>query len=277
MEWIPALTSTGIFAVVVWFGRNLITARLANAVRHEYDVKIEKLRSDLAASQKIIDAEARLRESQTEALRGGALSGLANRKSELFRKRLHAIDQLWGTLLTLGQGKVIAVSMGSIKFEEALKYSKEDQSARDFFKVMGANFDPKSINTIEATKVRPCLSKLVWALFSAYVSVIGMAVLRMMTLQSGLGKDFTNEKSMIKLIETSLPHQKKFVEEHGLDSIYFLLDELEEKILQEIERMLQGEVDDKESVERAVAIMNIVGKVEKENRENSASVTGLSK
>lgn len=268
MDWIPALTTTTLFLIIAWLGRNLITARLTNAIRHEYEVKLENLRADLTASQKLIDAEVRLRESQTEALRSGALSGLANRKSELFRKRLHAADQLWGSVLSLGQGKFIAKLMSTIKYEEALKHSEKDKSTRDFFKeVIGTNFDPKSINTIEASKARPYLSKILWALFSAYAAIISMATVRLITLQSGVGKDFMDKNSMIKLIETTLPHQKKIIEEKSIDLVYLLLDELEEKILQEIERMIQGEIDDKESVERAAKIMNIVKEIEKENRE----------
>lgn len=266
MEWFPALTSTGLLVFVMWLGRNLITARLTNAVRYEYDVKIETLKSELAASQKLIDSEVQLRESQTEALRSGALSGLANRKDELFKKRLDAIDQLWGTLIALGQGKVVAMTMSSIKFEEALTHSQRDQSTRDFFKTISSNFDPKSISTVDAAKVRPYVSKMAWALFSAYASIIGMAVLRMMVLQNGIGKDFTNKESMIKLVEATLPHQKKLIDDHGLDAIYYLLDELESKLLQEIENMLDGEIDDRESVNRAAAIMDVVREVEKESR-----------
>ncbi|UIP34204.1 hypothetical protein [Stutzerimonas kunmingensis] len=268
MEWFPALTSTGLLVLAMWLGRNLITARLTNAVRYEYDVKIETLKSELAASQKIIDSEVRLRESQTEALRSGALSGLANRKGELFKKRLDAIDQLWGTLVALGPGKVVAITMSSIKFEEALKRSERDQSTRDFFKTISSNFDPKSISTVDAAKVRPYVSKMAWALFSAYSSIIGMAVLRMMVLQNGIGKDFTNKESMIKLVEATLPHQKKLIDDHGLDAIYYLLDELEGKLLQEIENMLEGEIDDRESVKRAAGIMNVVREIEKESRLN---------
>lgn len=274
MEWLPALTSTGLLVFVMWLGRNLITARLTNAVRYEYDVKIEKLKSELTASQKIIDSEVKLRESQTEALRNGALSGLANRKVELFKKRLYAIDQLWGTLIALGQGKVIAMTMSSIKFEEALKHSETDQNTRDFFKRISSNFDPKSISTADAARVRPYVSKMAWALFSAYVSIIGMAVVRMILLQSGIGKDFTNKESMVKLVEATLPHQKKLIDDHGLDAIYYLLDELEGKLLQEIENMLQGEVDDVESVRRAAVIMDVVREVEKESREIKANAVG---
>jgi len=90
----------------------------------------------------------------------------------------------------------------------------------------------------------------------------------MMVLQNGIGKDFTNKESMIKLVEATLPHQKKLIDDHGLDAIYYLLDELEGKLLQEIENMLEGEIDDRESVKRAAGIMNVVREIEKESRLN---------
>lgn len=62
MDWIPAISTTGIFAGVLWLGRSLITSRLKNAVRHEYDKKLADLKADLTNKQEVLKADLRIKE-----------------------------------------------------------------------------------------------------------------------------------------------------------------------------------------------------------------------
>ena len=63
------LTSSGIsiivFSFLVWMGRNFITEFLKNAIKYDYDEKIEKLKAEIKSN-----------ESDILALRSGALSGV---------------------------------------------------------------------------------------------------------------------------------------------------------------------------------------------------------
>lgn len=261
MDWTPAITATGLFASILWLGRHLIANRLTQSVKHEYESKLEILRSELAASQKSVEHQMKTRESEIDALRQGALSGLASRQNEIFKKRLLAVEQLWGAVLSLSPGKYISHTMSLIKFDDALKITDKSESFKKFFEAFSSNVDPKAFKTIEAHKVRPFVSKMTWAYFSAYSSIVAVAYLRMQTLQFGMGMDFTNKDSVLKLIRAALPHQEKLIIDHGFDAIHYLLDELEEKMLIEFDKVLQGTIDDKDSVERAAEIIKAAGEL----------------
>lgn len=73
MDWIPAISTTSLLAIVLWLGRNLIITRLTNSVRHEYDQKIETLKASLKKSEESFKAELQAKASQIDALRSGAL------------------------------------------------------------------------------------------------------------------------------------------------------------------------------------------------------------
>lgn len=68
-DWLPALTTTTLFGGALWLARSLISTRLTNSVKSEFDSKLEILRSELKS-----------KEAQIESLRSGAMSGLITGK-----------------------------------------------------------------------------------------------------------------------------------------------------------------------------------------------------
>ena len=59
MNWLPAITTTGVFAVALWLCKKLIATRLTKSVEHEFNEKLEKIRADLRASEELLKAELR--------------------------------------------------------------------------------------------------------------------------------------------------------------------------------------------------------------------------
>lgn len=47
MNWVPALSTTSLLAIALWLARKLIITRLSHSVQHEFDVKIEAIRSEM--------------------------------------------------------------------------------------------------------------------------------------------------------------------------------------------------------------------------------------
>ena len=96
-EWIPTITTSSILGIVAWLSRSLIITRLTNSVKHEFDAKIENLKSDLNA-----------KETEIESLRNGAMAGLMTRQSALYQRQLKAIDELWHSFKELEKAKHIS-------------------------------------------------------------------------------------------------------------------------------------------------------------------------
>jgi len=57
MDWIPAISTTTLLAGALWLARNLISTRLTNSVRHEYDEKLANLNADLTKKQETLKAD----------------------------------------------------------------------------------------------------------------------------------------------------------------------------------------------------------------------------
>ena len=81
--WLPALTTTGLLAVALWLTRNLILTRLTNSVEHEFNAKLETLRTQLRESEERLKADLRAKEAEITALRSGAMTAMASRQMPL--------------------------------------------------------------------------------------------------------------------------------------------------------------------------------------------------
>jgi hypothetical protein len=244
MEWIPALSTTTLFALVLWLSKNMVITRLTNAVKHEYDEKIENLRADLKA-----------RDSQVEALRSGALSGISNRHAALYNHQVKAIQELWESIVLFTPAKSISATMSVINFKEASEIAESNPKAREMFTQLG-NVDLKNLPTNKALKTRPFLSSLSWAYFSAYQAIVINAVIRMEMLKIGINiKDVVDTENVTKLVKIALPHQVKYIEKYGPSAFHYLLDELETKLLMSFEITLKGEELDKDTIKKAADII----------------------
>lgn len=256
MEWIPAISTTTLLAGILWLTRKLITTRITNAVRHEYDEKLANLKADLTNKQEVLKADLRLKELQLESLKSTALSGISQRQSALFTKQVQAIEVLWSQVIDLLAAKSAAQSMSVIEFDSAVKVSSEDARAREMFEMIGSNVDLTSVDTKIAHKVRPFISPVAWAYFSAYTAILGHAVLKFHMLKKGLNyPDIIKSKNLRKVIITALPHQQEYVEKVDHESYYHLLDELESLMLVAFNNTLKGEQEDRATLLKASEII----------------------
>lgn len=255
-DWFPALTSTALFAAVLWLSREAISARLTRSIQHDFDKKIESIRSDFRAAEERLKAQLREKEAEISALRGGALSVLASRQASLDKRRLEAVDQLWAAFNSLAPARALATNLSVIKFESAAEIAERDPKAREFFESIGAGFDQSKIDQLSANKARPFVSPMAWAVFSAYRAVTTHSVMRWHVLKGGLGvKDYTDRDAIEKLVVAALPHYKDYLAKHGPDVYHYALDGLESKLLSELQSMLTGNDLDKASIEQAAEII----------------------
>lgn len=271
--WFPSLTTTALFAGVLWLARNIISTRLTKSVEYEFNTKLESIRSQMRESEERLKAELRAKETEINALRSGALTTLASRQAALDKRRLEAVDQLWSAITALGQARTIAALMSVISFEKAAPITERDPNARKAFELMGTAFDIKSLDLSGAAKARPFLSPMVWATFSAIQAVVMHAVMRWHVLKGGLGdKDFMDNDSISKLIKAALPHYSDYVDNFGPSAYYYVLEALDTQLLKEIQLMLSGVEADKESIERAAEIVRQSNAVSAQVASNEPAV-----
>ncbi|NKE72809.1 hypothetical protein [Candidatus Manganitrophus noduliformans] len=265
IPWFPALTTTGLLAAALWLGRNLIATRLTKSVEHEFNTKLETLRAQLRDSEERLKAELRAKEAEISALRSGALSALASRQAALDKRRLEAVDQLWSSVSALAPARALAATMSVIKFETAAPLAEKDPKTRQFFEMIGAGFDPRTLDQSGAAKARPFVSPMVWAIFSAMQAVTVHSVMRWQVLKGGLGsRDFADHEAINKLIKTALPHYAEYIDKNGPSVYYYILEALDSQLIAEIQKMLTGAEADKASIVQAAEILRQSNEVLKE-------------
>lgn len=273
MDWIPAISTTTLFAGVMWLARNLIITRLTKSVQHEYDAKITNLKNDFTREHEHLKAKLRAKELLLESLKTTALNGISQRQIALFDKQVQAIEILWSQVIDLLPAKNAAQNLSVIKFEETLKAAADDPRLKEVFEMIGSNVNLTIIDTKEANKVRPFISPITWAYFSAYTAILGNAVLKFHMLKKGLNyPDFIDNDNLKTVIITALPHQKEYLEKVDSEAYYYLLDELESFMLLAFSNTLSGEHEDKQTLSKAAEIIRASEELTNKDEANKKSM-----
>lgn len=255
-DWIPALTATGLMSLALWLSRALISARLTRSVQHEFDQKIEKLKSEFRAAEKTLEASLAQRSAELESLRAGALTGITQRRALVDKRRLDAIDQLWGTLIANQSARSLAMTMSVMNLEHIAEQVSSDDRVRNFIKISGGSFDPSKLDYVTANLARPYVSDMAWALFSAMQAITGYYVAHWVALSHGVdSRKMVANEAVKKLILAVAPEYKEYLETNGLSASYHLLERFDTLLLTELKRMTTDYQQDKESVEQAAQIL----------------------
>jgi len=259
ISWVPALTTTGLLAMVIWLFKNLILTRLKNSVEHEFNTKLEALHAQIRESEERLKAELRAKEAEIEALRNGALTALTSRHIALDKRRIEAVDQLWSAITELAiPARNNASLLSNINLEKAAQRVKQDLDYRQKFELFGPACDVKNLDVRGAKKARPYLSPMIWALYSAYEVITMHEISIWHFLKSGLGDEIlTGNESIYRLIKKAMPDLSDFVDKSGPKGYSILLELLESRLLQELQKLLSGVETDKESINQAAVILRL--------------------
>ena len=245
-NWIPALSTTSLFAFAAWLFRSFISTWLTKGIENNFNEKLEKLKAELQAKQ-----------AQIDALRNGAMAGLISRQSKLYERQLDAVEQIWESVTELSRAKYISAMMAVIKFEASAREASSNPQFRQIFELMGGGFSIKDIKLDAASKARPFLSPLAWAYYSAYQSIVLLAVAKYEMLKIGVDSPtkYIDAQKVNDLIKAVLPHHKDYIEKYGSSAHHYLLDEIENLLLEELRNIQKGIEADKENTKRAAAIL----------------------
>lgn len=172
------------------------------------------------------------------------------------KRRIEAVEELWSSVIELSPAKYASILMSTLKFDVCAKEAAKNPNFRQIFEVMGGTIDMNTIAKPNAIKLRPFLSEISWALFSAYQSIVLFAVTQLQILKSGLDMpDILDTEKISNLVQIALPHHTEYIKKYGSTGYHHLLEELETRLLKELQNILQGTDSDKASIEQAAAIL----------------------
>lgn len=273
LNWaVSTLSSTAVLVILAYLLRSIIETRLRASVQHEFNEKLEKLRTDLRNSEEAFKTDLRAKEREIEALRSGALSGLVSRQAILDKRRLEVVEQLWVAIEKLAPLKMPASMMATVDFEKALNFAAEESKVREFFATLGKSCEPNSLEKTDAHRSRPFVSEMAWALFSAYQAILYLPLVQLQMLKAGI-KDpgILDATHVPKLTKAALPAYSEYIDKYGSSGCYYLIETLQAELLKELRRIMSGEESDKASVEQAARIMKEVEEVNKQSQSAQLS------
>ncbi len=254
--WMPSVATTGILVFGLFLCRKTIASFLTKGIELKFNSKLEKLKSDLRQKEELHKLELQTREAEIATLRDYAVNSLATRNQAMHKRQVEAVEQIWSTVQDLAPAKRISSLMAVIKFKPALEAANKNENFRNIFSILDEKLDPDKTDQRMATKARPFVTPMVWAFFSAYEAIAMLAVIKLKFFKSGVGSEkWLNTDAMSQLIKTALPHQSDFVDEHGHEGFHFLLEELENRLLTELQKMVSGEIPDQNNLEQAATII----------------------
>jgi hypothetical protein len=255
IDWVTFFFTTGVFGIVVFLSKNLIITKLTNSVKHEYDAKLEKLKASNRATEQSLRVEIQKRDSEITSIRDSALSGLDHRKSILFERQLNAVDELWKANNALSSAKSVSAIMSVFEIGKVSKRIEYDTKLQNFFKALAQNVDFKKLEIEPPSNLRPFVSEPIWAYFSACQSIVFHYVALAKIFELGFDEKMVKTDQLVTLIAKVLPHQKTYIVKHRIEGAFFLLEEIEGKLLKEIQHFLAGKGTSKARLKEASEII----------------------
>ncbi len=214
-------------------------------------------------SEERLKSNLRDREAEIDSVRLNVLSGRSELVGILHRRRLAAIEKLWSATIQLSKVQVPSMMLSMLRVDTVSREISRNLQMQKFFQTIVPDEMLKSVGEIRAEEERPFVSELTWALFSAYNTIIITGLTYMKILSIGLEdseKLIKNDK-INELVKAVLPHRSDWLDKHGPSSAYHLLEEIRNKLLQQIKSDLDSPEIDKENALRSASIMQHVNQI----------------
>lgn len=260
MNWsnlLDAALSVGALSGLLFFFRDKLSDYLFKRIQHRFDVKLAEVQSDF-----------RTREATLERLTHTALSSIAARQTAIDKRRVEAVEQIWAAVHLLQPCRFIATWMSTLKFEPLAKLAERDERGRAVLQHLSFDAAAHAAAHEKASTARPFLSSTAWAYFSAYSAVLGYAVAQMTIIKMGQKADLLAKPDAVtELVAKALPHQTSYLDQWKISGAYMLLDELEERLLGELQAFLNGSHGDEARVTQTAELLKLASQIQAGNSQ----------
>ena len=269
---IASLVVSLVVPAAIFVARNWLLARITKGVEHQFNVKIEGVRADLRKNEEHFKSELRDKEAEISALRTNVLGGSANRQGLLDKRRFEAVERVWIAVNDLAPLKNLSAYMAVLNMK-AISEEVHDPKMQRFLSVLDKIAPNPAQLKNAARDERPFLPDLTWAYFNAYHTIVLSGLLRLNAFKLGIENPerFMKWGHLKDILKATLPHHSEWIDQNEPESFYYLLDELEQLLLTELRKVLEGKEADHASVERAKQIMDVLKEGEKAQAKAAAT------
>jgi hypothetical protein len=132
---IPLVISVGV-PIVLFALRHLIVAWISKRVQHNFDVKMETLKTTLRNNEEELKSELRYREAEIASLRDKVFSASVGRQAIVDRRRLEAVEKIWTAVNDMAQLKSLSQTMAIVNYD-VVSREINDPKIRKFVEMLG--------------------------------------------------------------------------------------------------------------------------------------------
>lgn len=259
--WVPAIRTGFVLTLIGAVFGPLYKTWVEKGVQNKFDQQIERLRSQLRQDEEISKANLRRVDEQINALRSTVLSSMSNRQAAFDKRRAEAVDKLWANVTELRPLKSLLSFTQILKMDEVLKLASmkdgDGEAMRKFLTTIWEMHDLDRFKIFKpADTERPFLSPLTWATYVVYHQVVFFPLMQISLGRIAAGVDAMKDPSeLVKTVSQTLPNQKKFIEQYGTSSFPYIIEDLEQLLLDQTMMIVNGQDADRQSIEQAKSII----------------------
>ena len=262
--------------IALFVGRNWLKAWIQSDVEYRFNSRLEDLRAELRRSEEELKSQLRIKETEITALREGVLSGRTQRQALVDKRRIEAVDKVWNGIVALSSYKGLSASVAVLNVD-ALARRSDDPKIKLFITAVATAVkrDPEALSNNPAANERPFVSALAWAYFTAYLTIVTISFASLKLAEVGVPNlsELFAKDNIRNLLKAALPHRSEFVDRHEPNAYYYLLDEIEQNLLTELQKILRGEDQDLAGIEQAARIMEMAARIN--SQEPAAAAAGI--
>ena len=233
--------------LVLLGARTGIKAAVEKSVAARFDSALEGVRSDL-----------RMKEMKITALQSSILEGRAGRQAIIDKRRLEAIEKLWGAAVELGAFHMAASAMTVLKPEAFDQVGIEDNTnLQQFFQTLSGPGKPfEKLSGASVERERPFIPTYVWSIYEAYSGIMVYCYMLMSAAAQGLpnARKMLNDEKVVANIKTVMPHFADYLEKYGITGAAHLAGPVRNLLLEALRAALQGSDDDEKNLSEVVRI-----------------------
>lgn len=236
-----------------------LKVRIEASVRASVERQNEVLRSELRANEERLKSELRAKEAEFSSTLDKVLNRVGTRQALIDERRLKAVEAIWTSLKIARQFKGIASTLGILNLPAVSAESLRNPRMREFAAAFLTSDPQEQLRNHDGFLERPFISDPAWAYFSAYYTIIITSVAHMKVLSIGAKLDeIIDTEPVSKILIAALPHRTDYIEKYGFTAFHHLLEELEEKVLEELRKALAGQEADEADVRRASEVRSML-------------------
>ncbi|GEM_PF-2530527 len=257
-----ALGGSAIAGLAFWLFK-ILAERWLN---HSFTKRLEAFRHEQSKELEHLKSELKVRDEQLKSLRDAALNQLGIRTATLDKRRLEAAEHVWGAVVDSWRFKFASKMTTALKIDEMLKRAPLQNSEGEKIRAFAAHLwkiwaleNTTQINSPD--KERPFISALAWAKFSTYRSAMTLPVTQISAIMNGVGPRMIRDtEPLVNAAKAAFPKWANFIEEHGTSAFPFIVDDMEEEVLQEIVSSVENGSSNSKHLETARQIVSDVAK-----------------